>query len=419
MASEIGLALGAVVAQAARTRTRRSGRAARRRRLRHDGSGVLRSCIGGIVARVARCRAPGPVGGPTPDERTSAHPWVAGSAAWVASANYTYPHPCGRRMFSRARSARGRFRYLSSRAANLSTLTHRETRPCASSRRAGPCWESCASRSRAGMQAASADPPDPQFVQANGTPLTRDGPTFRFRGAAIYGTSNLDDPASTKSQVLDEAEEAHLNDAPARQHVRRGRHSTRRPVPASRTGSASTSSSATSLPRGMVAVLDLSASATTWSARHPAARPGRRPRQPNAPRPPGRTTPTDPYRAGAAAEWQAFINFVTTRVNTVTGTTYRDDPTIAVISIAGEPPPPTGVGGVRQGDQHRRSSTDFDQRTLAMLALAATRTTSAPRAASGRPTGSTSALAVAAPASTAARSSPWPTTPCPRSTRTR
>jgi hypothetical protein len=47
-----------------------------------------------------------------------------------------------------------------------------------------------------------------------------------------------------------------------------------------------------------------------------------------------------PYRQGAYAEWDAFISFVANRINTVSGVAYRDDPTIAIVSFAGEPHPP-------------------------------------------------------------------------------
>jgi hypothetical protein len=39
------------------------------------------------------------------------------------------------------------------------------------------------------------------------------------------------------------------------------------------------------------------------------------------------------------ANWQAFESWVANRVNTVTGAIYKDDPTIAFVSIAGEPQP--------------------------------------------------------------------------------
>lgn len=47
-----------------------------------------------------------------------------------------------------------------------------------------------------------------------------------------------------------------------------------------------------------------------------------------------------PYRPSAYSEWDQFISFVANRVNTVNGTPYRDDATIAVVSFAGEPNPP-------------------------------------------------------------------------------
>jgi hypothetical protein len=37
------------------------------------------------------------------------------------------------------------------------------------------------------------------------------------------------------------------------------------------------------------------------------------------------------------ANWKTFIDFVANRVNTITGRIYKDDPTIAFVSIAGEP----------------------------------------------------------------------------------
>jgi hypothetical protein len=43
----------------------------------------------------------------------------------------------------------------------------------------------------------------------------------------------------------------------------------------------------------------------------------------------------DPYDAS----WSHFIDFVANRVNTITGEVYKDDPTIAFVSIAGEPLP--------------------------------------------------------------------------------
>ena len=47
-----------------------------------------------------------------------------------------------------------------------------------------------------------------------------------------------------------------------------------------------------------------------------------------------------PYRPSAYTEWDQFISFVANRVNTMNGTPYGDDATIAVVSFAGEPNPP-------------------------------------------------------------------------------
>ena len=47
----------------------------------------------------------------------------------------------------------------------------------------------------------------------------------------------------------------------------------------------------------------------------------------------------DPY----TAEWGPFVSFMAARVNTVTGIRYRDDPTIAIVSIAGEVEPLTAL----------------------------------------------------------------------------
>ena len=41
-----------------------------------------------------------------------------------------------------------------------------------------------------------------------------------------------------------------------------------------------------------------------------------------------------------ASEWDAFLDFVVNRINSVNGLRYKNDATIAVISIAGEPQPP-------------------------------------------------------------------------------
>ncbi len=63
-------------------------------------------------------------------------------------------------------------------------------------------------------------------------------------------------------------------------------------------------------------------------------------------------------------DWGPFVRFVTGRVNTVTGVAYRDDPTIALISVAGE------VDGLDQpGPLYPtpRQLVEFYRRTFAQL----------------------------------------------------
>ena len=78
------------------------------------------------------------------------------------------------------------------------------------------------------------------------------------------------------------------------------------------------------------------------------------------------TGPSTPIAPRLAGEWEDFLDFVTARVNTVNGVRYRDDATIAVISIAGEPMPP---GSEECGKATTTTGlTDFYQRTLGYLA---------------------------------------------------
>lgn len=53
----------------------------------------------------------------------------------------------------------------------------------------------------------------------------------------------------------------------------------------------------------------------------------------------------DPY----TYSWFAFVKFVANRVNTVTGVTYKNDPTIAWVSISGEPVQPGSYTFVASG----------------------------------------------------------------------
>lgn len=64
----------------------------------------------------------------------------------------------------------------------------------------------------------------------------------------------------------------------------------------------------------------------------------------------------------ATADWGSFLTFVDNRVNTVTHTTYRDDPTIALVALWGETDAPNGTDPLRPTTQQL---TDFYRRTLA------------------------------------------------------
>ena len=65
----------------------------------------------------------------------------------------------------------------------------------------------------------------------------------------------------------------------------------------------------------------------------------------------------DPYSVAARPDWTAFMTYVANRVNTVTGMPYRNDPTILVVSMAGEP---WGAGSSECGEAtSQQELTDF------------------------------------------------------------
>lgn len=70
-------------------------------------------------------------------------------------------------------------------------------------------------------------------------------------------------------------------------------------------------------------------------------------------------------------DWQSFLNFAMSRTNTVSGRSYKDDPAIAIVALAGEVDPPNSSNnplGVTQ-----QQVTDFYSRTLAQLAATGSR----------------------------------------------
>jgi virginiamycin B lyase len=71
---------------------------------------------------------------------------------------------------------------------------------------------------------------------------------------------------------------------------------------------------------------------------------------------------TNPYSPAKAGEWDSFLDFVATRTNTETGLEYRLDPTIAIVSFAGEPNPPNSGEPLKPTTQEL---TDFYERVFA------------------------------------------------------
>ena len=201
------------------------------------------------------------------------------------------------------------------------------------------------------------------FVEANGTSLTLGGFPFKLRGAAIYGTSNPGGPASA-SQVLDWAAAAHLNTIRLVNMFDEGGLDDLAPYDETNWAHVDQLLEDISA-RGMHALLDLSAFRNHLVHRDIRVNGLEAQCQAGVDRTGFDYTPIDPYRVGLASEWQAFIDFVTARTNTVTGLVYRDDPTIAVISIAGEPQPPESEECGKATDT--AELTEFYRRTLEML----------------------------------------------------
>jgi hypothetical protein len=69
-------------------------------------------------------------------------------------------------------------------------------------------------------------------------------------------------------------------------------------------------------------------------------------------------------QTATTVDWQSYLQFITSRVNTVSHLTYKNDPTIAFIELFGEIPAPDGKGT----DGTTQQMTDFYHRTLTELA---------------------------------------------------
>jgi hypothetical protein len=166
------------------------------------------------------------------------------------------------------------------------------------------------------------------FVYVCGTSLCLDGAPFRVKGATAYGT--LDAPAaeialaqqanvSTLELVEFETQYHQLSDAMSEATWKR--------VDAFVAAVASA---------GMHVILNLSSYGQSLAA--------------------AGQTPT-------VVDWNAYVSFIATRTNTVSHRTYASDPTIAMIEIWGEIPPPDGQGT----DGTPQQMTSFYHRTLAEL----------------------------------------------------
>lgn len=64
-------------------------------------------------------------------------------------------------------------------------------------------------------------------------------------------------------------------------------------------------------------------------------------------------------------DWSTFINWVANRTNTVSGVVYKNDPIIAIISVAGEVDPPNASSAT--GPTSTQQLTDFYTRTIAQV----------------------------------------------------
>jgi plastocyanin len=212
---------------------------------------------------------------------------------------------------------------------------------------------------------AEAAPLVPQFLQANGASLSLAGHPLWLKGASIYGTSNPGGTVSA-SQVLAWAAAAHLNTIRLVNVFDERGLDDGAPYDEANWIHVDQLLADISAHRAL-ALLDLSAFRNHLVNRDIRVNGWQANCLPNGDRAPVDYDLIDPYRVGLASEWQAFIDFVTSRLNTVTGVQYADDPTIAVISLAGEPQPPASAecGKATGGAE----LTEFYRRTLEMLRI--------------------------------------------------
>lgn len=200
------------------------------------------------------------------------------------------------------------------------------------------------------------------FVQASGTSLVLDGQPFQVFGAAIYHTSNYGH-AADPDQIFGWAHDAHLNTLRLTDIFNQTTNDPNAPY-AEADWQWIDSLIARSQDEGLKVILDLSSYRNwlVWSAEIDHGWVTNC--QDNAPdRDEVDYAALDPYTVAHRADWTQFMTFVANRVNTVSGLTYRNDPTILVVSIAGEPiGPGYGICGRATTEQEL---TDFFEWSLA------------------------------------------------------
>ena len=202
------------------------------------------------------------------------------------------------------------------------------------------------------------------FVVAAGDALSLAGQPFRFQGASIYGASNPGAP-TTPARIVALSHQAGLNSVRIVNPFVEDGTSAGAPTVAADWQHVD-QLLARARGAGMRVVLDLSGFRNHLVNRDIRANGWEAACEPGADRSPVDYAAIDPYRAALEPEWRAFLDFVVGRVNSVNGVRYRDDATIAVISIAGEPLPP--ASGECGKATTTAGLTDFYQRTLDYLA---------------------------------------------------
>jgi mannan endo-1,4-beta-mannosidase len=173
------------------------------------------------------------------------------------------------------------------------------------------------------------------FVQASGRNLVLDGQPFRIFGASIYQTSNHGHTADP-DQIFAWAEAAGMNTVRLSDIFLQTTNDPGAPY-AEADWVWIDGLIARARDKGMKVVLDLS-SYRNWIVWSSMINEGVVADCQDDPTGHGVDfAALDPYTVERRAGWTQFMSFVANRINTVTGIPFRKDPTILVVSIAGEP----------------------------------------------------------------------------------